>query len=738
MHHSCWNRRDVLKLGITAATAPLAFCSEPQPTQQAAPWFKSALMGLEVGPTGAQFGSHPSETGYASRFDGREIVRATHDCGAEYLVIWARDGEWTYYDSKVQPKAPGLANRDVLQESVGEGHRLGLPIIAYCQLQYPGQTLREHPEWRMVDGEGNPIDGRVCYRSGYVEFMKRMLDEQLAYGIDGFHLDMVDQGFGPPYGCWCANCQKQFEGQYARPMPKGVTWDEDWGRMLEFRYASSEQFERTLTAHIREVNPKATVDFNYHGNPPFSWEVGQRPVQHAGNGDFVTGETGVWGFSALTVGLNAEFLRASTPGRPYQVAMQRGVRMYHDQTTRPLNDLRWELLTLLSHGAFVTIVDKTGYDGWLDPVAYERFGAAFRETQAKRGHFGHQPIQEVGIYYSSRTRDWCGREEPARHFQAFQGAHKAVVYEHIPWGVVLDENVDLSTLKRFPVVMLPNAAVLSEPETDLFQRHVEQGGNLILTGLTGTCDWYGQPLKNSILADLIGARFVRQLDSSDNWIRFNSAGASDTVRQLTPGGRLDWPFLVRGPAVVYEPMTAKSFGELLKPHRTHLHSENRYNQDWPLSADAPVGPAVLLNEFGKGKVLTFAGSPDTATGGDHHIVETRKLLAAAIHLLNPQPRVRIEAPTTIQTVITDDPVDRKVRIHLLGYNAPPQTTPAKDRPYVLPVPIEDRPMYRVKISFRDRPINVRAVGESTRLDWHDLTAEAVVEDVHEILVAGYY
>jgi hypothetical protein len=45
-------------------------------------------------------------------------------------------------------------------------------------------------------------------------------------------------------------------------------------------------------------------DGGRQGNPPFSWEVGQRPVQHAGNGDFVTGETGVWGFSALTIGEN--------------------------------------------------------------------------------------------------------------------------------------------------------------------------------------------------------------------------------------------------------------------------------------------------------------------------------------------------------------------------------------------------------------------------------------------------
>src|SRR6185295_4879048 len=106
------------------------------------------------------------------------------------------------------------------------------------------------------------------------------------------------------------------------------------------------------------------------------------------------------------VGLNAEFYRAATPSKPFQVAMQRGVRSYHDQTTRPVNDLRWELLTLLSHGAFVTCVDKTAFDGGLDPVAYERIGAAFADALARREHFGQSAVAEVGIFFSSRTRDW--------------------------------------------------------------------------------------------------------------------------------------------------------------------------------------------------------------------------------------------------------------------------------------------------------------------------------------------
>ena len=709
------------------------------PAAQAAelPWFRRSLVGLEVGPTGSQFGGSTSDTGFATRFNGHEIARATKASGGEYLVIWTREGDWAFYDSRMQPKPPGLGQRDVLREAVDEGRKLGLPIIAYCQVQYPGHALREHPDWRAVDKDGKPIAGRVCYRSGYLDYMKTMAEEQLAYGIAGFHIDMVDQGFGPPYGCWCATCQREFQAQHCQPMPKGVTWDENWERMLAFRYAGSERFEKELTAHIRRVNPRATVDYSYHGNPPFSWEVGQRPVQHAGNGDFITGETGVWGFSALTVGLNAEFCKAATPGLPFQIAMQRGVRMYHDQTTRPLNDLRWELFTLLSHGAFVTLVDKAAFDGWLDPVAYDRFGAAFKEVHSKREHFGHTPLHEVGLYYSSRTRDWFGRDKPAEYFQSFQGAHKAMEYEHIPWGVVLDENATLDSLKQFPVVMLPNVAIVSDKEVALFRRYVEEGGKLVVTGLSGTRGWRGGTNTQSSLSELIGAKFIRELDSTDNWVRFSSSQPSSLNSQLAPNRRTDWPLLVRGAAVVYEPITATPLGELLKPHRTALHAENRYNKDWPMSADALAGPAILLNHLGKGAVLTFAASPDWATASDHHLTETRKLLANAVRLLNPAPRLTIEAPATVQTVVTEDPATRTLRVHLLGYNAPPQTTPAKDRPYVLPVPIEDAPMYRVSITTREPLKNARALNRSTELRRRGNRVEVVINDIHEVLLLGY-
>ena len=698
------------------------------------PWFKRCLAGMEVGPTGAHFGHNDSsDKRYAARFNGTDIVRRCVEAHSEYIVIWARDGDYAYYNSKIARKCPGLGKRDVLRETLNAARPHKLPVITYCVVQQGGHFLRAHPEFEMRGADDKPI-GRFCYNSGYLDAMRQLASEQLAYGIDGFHIDMLDQGFGPPYGCWCKHCRTRFESEFGHPMPKGVTWDAHWDHMLEFRYQTSARFERALRDHIKTVNPRATVDFNYHGNPPFSWEVGQRPVQHAGNGDFVTGETGVWGFSALTVGLNAEFYRAATPGLPYQVAIQRGVRMYHDQTTRPLNDIRWELFTLLAHGAFVTMVDKTAYDGWLDPVAYERIGAAFAEVQTKRNHFGQGPVYDIGLWFSARTRDWVARGTPGTYFMSFQGAHKASVLEHLSCGVALNENATQRSLRQFPVVCLPNAGILSAREVDTLRQYVETGGKLLITGQSGGYGPMGSPLADTTLSELIGATVKRRLKSLDNWVKLGSA---DEYAVLARSIRTDWPFLVKGPATVYQPTTAKTFGMLLEPHRTPRQLRGEEGTDWPMSADRPVGPAILVNKVGKGMVVTIAGSPGFATASEHAILEARWLFRNAVRYLHPDPVVSISAPANVESVVTEDTDARRVRIHLIAYNPTPQTTPAINRPHVLPGLIEDVPLYRVAATIK-RPLNnARALGGSTRVTRRGQHIEALVEDIHEVLIIDY-
>ena len=128
-------------------------------------WFEGVLVGIETGPTGAQFGhSDTNDTRYCARFDGREIVRQAVAAHSEYLVLWVRDGDYAYYDSKLLPRAPGLGGRDPLREALEEARRHNLPLIAYCVVQQGGHFLKAHPEWEMRGKDGQPL-GRFCYRS---------------------------------------------------------------------------------------------------------------------------------------------------------------------------------------------------------------------------------------------------------------------------------------------------------------------------------------------------------------------------------------------------------------------------------------------------------------------------------------------------------------------------------------------------------------------------------------------
>ena len=382
------------------------------------PWYRRLWTGIEISPV---------------TVTGKEVVDNLVKAKVDYAVIFMKDGDYAYYNSKIATKAPYLGERDLLRECLDEAEKHGMPIIAYCMVQYDGFSWNAHPEWRMKDYEGKEIQPRLCYNSGYIEQVKQFAAEMMEYEISGFHFDMLDFGFGAPYGCWCDTCKRLFKERYGIEPPQGVTWDDAWDKMLEFRCDSNARFSEELQRFVKSQRPDVAVDFNYHGYPPFNWRVGERPVQHAVMGDFVTAESLPWAFGYKMPSLMSVFLAGTNPGAPFQGVTSRFVRNYADKTLRPVADTKWEVFTCVSHGGMCTIVDKSDYGG-LEPVVFERIGEVFGEVSQKSEYFGHKPIQEVGLYYSGRSRDWYGRDDGHKYFRAFAGAHKASVESHIPLG----------------------------------------------------------------------------------------------------------------------------------------------------------------------------------------------------------------------------------------------------------------------------------------------------------------
>jgi hypothetical protein len=365
-------------------------------------------------------------------------------------------------------------------------------------------------------------------------------------------------------------------------------------------------------------------------------------------------------------------------------------------------------------------------------------GQVLREARDKREHFGQPPVYDIGLYFSSRSRDWVGREQPGNYFLSFQGAHQACVMEQLQFGVILDENVSSATLQKFPVVCLPNVGHLSEREIALLNAYVEGGGKLLITGQTGQFDSLGQPLAAGALEELIGARVTGRLDSIDNWVSLSAD--SPLVGTRSPRGRelaADWPFLVKGPATVYAAETASVLGQLHAPDRTNRQLQGRMGTEWPMSAGEVAGPAVLVNSVGQGRVVTCAASPDYAAASEHALVENREFFRRLFRLLQPNSRVSVVAPANVEAVVTDDPTQRQIRVHLLAYHPTPRTTPAQNRPYVLPGLIEDLPIFRVQVTVREDIQQARTWDSNTQLSIDGRTIQATIENIHEVLVIDY-
>jgi hypothetical protein len=118
-------------------------------------------------------------------------------------------------------------------------------------------------------------------------------------------------------------------------------------------------------------------------------------------------------------------------------------------------------------------------------------------------------------------------------------------------------------------------------------------------------------------------------------------------------------------------------------------------------------------------------------------VEDRQMLAHAVRLLNPSPRVQIKAPVDVETVVTDDPFAREVRIHFICWNPGPQTMAAHRRPNLLPGLIEDLPMYRAEIETAFKINSAQAINRTTILKRKKNVIKVIIEDVHEVVLLKY-
>ncbi|MCD6333822.1 MAG: beta-galactosidase trimerization domain-containing protein, partial [Candidatus Latescibacteria bacterium] len=193
-----------------------------------------------------------------------------------------------------------------------------------------------------------------------------------------------------------------------------------------------------------------------------------------------------------------------------------------------------------------------------------------------------EPISEVGVLFSAQTRNIYKGMDERYYVREWCGWCETLMRANVPFDVITDPDLtERRTFDRLKVLVLPNAAHLSDEQIVALKAFVEGGGKAILTHETGRYDETGALRPGNPLAELIGADCESVRESSSMWepIPGASVPLSERVESAEPVA-------------------------LLRPHSDA--------QVWVELTDTDYA-AVISHRYGQGTALAFAGKPGLMT-----------------------------------------------------------------------------------------------------------------------------
>jgi hypothetical protein len=150
-------------------------------------------------------------------------------------------------------------------------------------------------------------------------------------------------------------------------------------------------------------------------------------------------------------------------------------------------------------------------------------------------------------------------------------------------------------LSSYRLLVLPENALLDDGLAGQIRDYVRNGGTLLALGHAALLDETGQPRSNFALADVFGADFAGSLPG------YKQFAANDEIASTLP---------LNVPALDVKPTTGKALGK------------------WASAGDAP---AVIENQFGKGRVI-YVSAAEASLAQAHAM-----LTELAGRLIGPPP-----------------------------------------------------------------------------------------------------
>lgn len=422
-------------------------------------------------------------------------------------------GYIAFYPSKVPLHyvSKYLGDSDPFGALVDGARRLNMHVMARIDPHAIHQDAADaHPEWIAVDKDGNPrrhwaypdVWVTCAYGDYNREFMPQIVREVVReYDIDAVFANRW-QGHGV---CYCDSCKTKFRAATGKDIPVTADVnDQTWREWAAWRRSILTRMVMDWDNEVKTIKPNASFIPNMGSVSLTEFDIGLIEKHCPFLVVDAQGRRGVE--PVWMAGRNGKRIRATFPERSVILITSVGPEEEHrwkDSVTTGPEIQAW-MTNGSAHGMAPWFTKFNGVvpdERWIDPVA-EAFGLQ-ADLEPVLGQM--KPHAEIAIIDPSTTMQHWGPE--GRHNAEIDdlGFCQALVEARIPYELLSDQVMTAEALDRFKLVILANAACLSDDQCEALRAYVARGGSIVAASETSLRDEHGNMRNDFGLADVFGA-----------------------------------------------------------------------------------------------------------------------------------------------------------------------------------------------------------------------------------------
>ena len=438
---------------------------------------------------------HDWDPSFLSKFSPESYVKNLKTAHIQNAMLYFQSHVGLcYYPTKSGKMHQGFAGKeDAMQKTADLCHENGISVTGYYSVIYNTWAHDKYPAWRLVhqDGKSDREKGELLNGQAYAAqikaaryglccpnnpdyraFVKTQIKEMLSYfTVDGMFYDMLFW----PHLCYCEHCKQRWADEAGGELPAKEDWtDARWLFHLQKRREWMGEFAQFLTDYTKSLKPQLSVEHNVsHSATPFPCTANAEEVLHAC--DYAGGDLYV---DPYTQSFACKFYRSITKNQPFEYMFSRCAPDLGAHTQLKSEDILKSaaFLTCAHHGATL-VIDAIDPVGTQDKRVYERIGKVFSEILPYENEFVGNPLSDIGIYYSLKSK-FLLHGEPYSNYTGVTNTVRTMVENNL----LCDIAGGFTDLSRFPVLIAPLLTSEDTYDNDRLLTYVENGGKLYFSG----------------------------------------------------------------------------------------------------------------------------------------------------------------------------------------------------------------------------------------------------------------